>query len=297
MTRVEEARRTTARVVSELGISAHEWRKLLDVPAADLLTLQLKLGGLPNSGALAGDRRGIGAATLGFGPVVDGYALHAHPFDPVPPAISRNKPLIVGYNRDEFTFFGMVSGDREAFALTDAGLRQRLQKELPEHWERVLEVYRASRPTASPSQIYVAIRSARFSGTGATVIAERKAAEHAAPVFAYRFDYQLERVVPGTGYPLGAMHALDIAFKFDNVDGVPLRDAHNFAGARPQRLEAARNMSGLWASFARDGVPLVSGQPEWPAYDSVRRATMLIDAQCRVVDDPDAAERRLWASL
>ncbi|WP_232491783.1 carboxylesterase/lipase family protein [Novosphingobium kaempferiae] len=297
MTRQEEARETTARVLSELGIAVADWRKLLDVPASDLLKLQLKLGGLPNSGALAGDRRGIGAARLGFGPVVDGYALPTHPFDPVPPEVSRHKPLIVGHNRDEFTFFGMVSGDREAFSLTDASLVQRLRKELPENWERVLEVYRGARPQASPTQLYVAIRSARFSGIGATVIAERKAAQHGAPVFAYRFDYQLERKVPGTDYPLGAMHALDIAFKFDNVDGLAVGGAENFAGARADRIRAGRNMSGLWAAFARSGVPSVSGQPRWPAYDLARRATMLIDAECTVVDDPDAAERRLWASV
>lgn len=297
MTRPQEARETTARVLSELGIPAAQWRRLIDVPVADLLRVQVKLAGTPNSGALAGGRNGVGAARLGFAPVVDGYALPAHPFDPVAPDISRAKPLMVGYNRDEFAFFGMVAGDKDAFTLSDTGLAERMKRELGDDWSHVLDVYRASRPGASASQIYVAYRSARFSGIGATVIAERKAAQHGAPVFAYRFDYALERTVPGTSYPLGAMHALDIAFKFNNVEGVGAPGQPNFAGNRPERARAGRAMSAMWAHFARTGVPGALGQPAWPSYDLPRRATMLIDAQCRVVDDPDAAERRLWASI
>lgn len=41
----------------------------------------------------------------GFGPVVEGKALPHHPFEPTAPAISKNKLLIVGYNRDETIFF------------------------------------------------------------------------------------------------------------------------------------------------------------------------------------------------
>jgi para-nitrobenzyl esterase len=297
MTRSQEARETTARVLSELGIAASHWRRLIDLPVADLLRVQVKLSGAPNSGALAGGRNGIGAARRGFAPVVDSYALPTHPFDPAPPEMSRAKPLIVGYNRDEFAFFGMVAGDRDAFSLSEAGLAERMKRELPDDWTRVLDVYRASRPGASPSQIYVAYRSARFSGIGATVIAERKAAQHGAPAFAYRFDYALERPVPGTSYPLGAMHALDIAFKFNNVENVALKGAPNFAGSRPERLRAGLAMSAMWAHFARTGVPRAPDQPAWPSYDLDRRETMLIDAQCRIAEDPDAAERRLWATL
>lgn len=297
MTRKDEARETTARVFAELGIAQSDWRRILDVPAARLLELQMRLAGLPNAGTLAGDRRGIGATRLGFGPVVDGYALPAHPFDPVAPAISRNKPLMVGYNRDEYTFFGLVSGDTEAFSLTNDGLAARLRSELSEDWERVLKVYRGARPAASPSEIYVAIRSARFAGIGSTVIAERKAAQGGAPVFAYRFDYELERTIPGTDYPLGAMHALDIAFKFNNVAGLSVGGAENLAGERPERLVAGRNMSSMWAAFARSGDPSIEGLPNWLPYDTQTRSTMLINENCRVVSDPDRAERVLWASV
>jgi para-nitrobenzyl esterase len=42
------------------------------------------------------------------------------------------------------------------------------------------------------------------------------------------------------------------------------------------------------------GVPRNPHLPDWPTYDPVRRATMLLDDTSRVVDDPLGEERRLW---
>jgi len=36
---------------------------------------------------------------------------------------------------------------------------------------------------------------------------------------------------------------------------------------------------------------------EWPAYDKTRRATMLFNDTCEVVDDPGTEARRLWQRL
>ena len=56
-------------------------------------------------------------------------------------------------------------------------------------------------------------------------------------------------------------------------------------------------MSEMWSTFARTGHPGAKGQPYWPPYDTVKRATMEIDAQCKVVDDPFSLERRMWEEL
>ncbi len=65
----------------------------------------------------------------------------------------------------------------------------------------------------------------------------------------------------------------------------------------PDSVKTARNMSEMWSTFARTGRPAATGQPAWPAYSTERRATMEIDAQCRIVDDPYGAERRMWERL
>jgi para-nitrobenzyl esterase len=65
----------------------------------------------------------------------------------------------------------------------------------------------------------------------------------------------------------------------------------------PDRKKAARNMSEMWATFARTGHPGAKGQPEWPPFDTQKRATMMIDAQCKVEDDPFGPERVMWDDL
>ena len=79
--------------------------------------------------------------------------------------------------------------------------------------------------------------------------------------------------------------------KFYNYD-IPALE-----GNGPGVAEASKNMSSLWTSFARHGHPGVAGIPAWPRYELKQRATMLINTQCQVVNDPDSAIRQLWAAL
>ena len=53
----------------------------------------------------------------------------------------------------------------------------------------------------------------------------------------------------------------------------------------------ADKVSGAWLAFARTGNPSHPGIPKWPAYTASDRATMHMDNEWRVVNDPDRAER------
>ncbi|HXM57256.1 MAG TPA: carboxylesterase family protein [Candidatus Dormibacteraeota bacterium] len=86
-------------------------------------------------------------------------------------------------------------------------------------------------------------------------------------------------------------HALEIPFVFDHPDVAPM------TGARPERYELAATMSRAWAAFAHSGDPGHGGLPEWPAYDTERRATMLFDVPSRVEDDPRREERLAWEGV
>jgi para-nitrobenzyl esterase len=52
-------------------------------------------------------------------------------------------------------------------------------------------------------------------------------------------------------------------------------------------------MQDAWIAFARRGEPGHLGLPEWDAYDSSARATMVFDRECTLADNPLDAERRL----
>ena len=90
---------------------------------------------------------------------------------------------MVGYNRDETVFFFNQQRNTEVFNLTEAALKERLAKEFAGNADAIYEAYHKSRPDASPSDLYIAITTARMIGIGAMTIAERKYAQHGAPAY------------------------------------------------------------------------------------------------------------------
>jgi para-nitrobenzyl esterase len=257
------------RVLSGLGVGPHELHKLADVPADAFVKIQLQ-------------------AEPRIGPVVDGSVLPHHPFDPVAPAIAAGIPLFVGFNKDEATFFEREHPD--TFNLDEATLLTRVRSVLGDQAGRAIAVYREVYPQASPAELYIAIETAYRFGSDTITLAQRKAAQPA-PVYLYRYDYPSNKPIDKTDWTLRAGHATEIAVKFYNHD-IPALE-----GDGPGLSEAARNFATLWTSFARTGNPGGPGLPDWPRYDSRRRATMLINTHCQVVDDPDRRVRELWSTL
>jgi para-nitrobenzyl esterase len=291
---------TTLMLLKHLGLEKSDWRKLLEVPLDKLVAAQGSLSQGPGGGPLTmtGGRKGMtgGDRPGGFGPIIDGTVLPRHPFDPEAPAISKNKPLIVGYNRDETIFF--LQRNAEVFNLTDATLKERLAKEFGANADTVYNTYRKNRPDASATDLYIAITTANMIGIGAVTIAERKYAQRGAPVFMYIFTHESEDMIPGTNHKRGAAHALEIPYKFNLVQPASSQGGRGMmAVTGPESEKAAHNMSETWSTFARTGRPAAKGQPEWPAYDDKTRATMEINAECKVVNDPYSAERVMWERL
>ena len=99
------------------------------------------------------------------------------------------------------------------------------------------------------------------------------------------FMYEFAWASPG----LGAVHALEVPFVFDTArPDAPLFGA--LLGPDPPQ-DLARTMHSAWVSFA------TTGDPGWPAYECVGRATMHLDTTSSVVHDPRAWERAFWKDL
>ena len=207
-------------VLNELGLSDKEVHKLREVPAEKLVEVQGTLAQKhPGGLTLSGGRKGMVISRPGgFSPVVDGTYLPHHPFDPTAPAISRDKPLMVGTNKDEMAFFFWERKENAVFTLTDDGLKSRLDKEFGSNAEKILTLYRKSRPGVSPADLYIAITTARAFWLGSVEIAEKKYEQKSAPGYMYMFTHESNLVVPGTNHRLGAAHATEIWYKFNNVD-------------------------------------------------------------------------------
>jgi para-nitrobenzyl esterase len=275
------ATETTKRIMKLLGLNPGQVQELVNIPPARLMEAQATLR------ARSEDRNG----TLGyFGPIVDGKYMPAHPYEPVGPAISKNIPLIVCSNKQESLL--QLREEADVFKMDESTLKARVEARLGRRGDGIVELYRKTRPNASPTDLYIDMTTHQWMWVDTTRRCERQIALGGAPVYTCIFDYESEAPMSATlSYPRRAMHGEEIPFKLDHPENTPN------TGNKPERFQAAKNMSRAWAAFARTGNPSHGGIPTWPAYTLDQRATMIIDAQCRVLNDPMREERLAWLEM
>ncbi|MBE8472165.1 carboxylesterase/lipase family protein [Streptomyces justiciae] len=284
----EGATARAERTLELLGLTKADIPQLHDLPAERLLAIQ------QSEAANGAPPWGDPGPLPGFGAFVDGTVIPRHPFADGAAPFSAGKPLMCGTCRDETVFFSLF-GPPDIFRIDEAGLRRELGRTYQgAELDRVIDVFRRSRPDATPAQLYFAITTSPI-WRDAIKIAEAKAAQRAAPVYMYQLAYPSPTLMPGTDFPIGSPHASDINLKFANTD--KNLDYILNKDQSPQRLATARHMSGLWAGFAHTSRPTAKDVPTWPAYTPQKRATMWLDAECRIVNDPDRSERLFWNSV
>jgi para-nitrobenzyl esterase len=267
----EEASKTTERIFAKLGLQPNQVDELQKLPVDRLLSAIDNRGSAP------------GTAPFNIAPVVDGRALPSDPFDPAAPEISADVPLIVGSVNTEGTFF--TPPDSPLFSLDEAGMRTRLTPRYGESTEKLIELYRKEMPNASPSEIYFLINA--FPAAAITQ-SERKVAQGKAPVYMYLFTWE----TPVEGGKRHSPHTVELPFVFNNVLEQPEE-----VGNGPELQPLAEKVSGAWTAFARTGNPSTPGAPKWPAYTANERATMIINNEWKLVNDPRHDVRLIMNSL
>lgn len=201
-----------------------------------------------------------------FYPVAGSSALPQQPLAAIKSGLNRAVPLLAGTNRDETTLW------QGAGETTDQQLAERTEAL---GGEALLRCYRASRPAASNRELLVAITTAHMFRVPAIRLAEAR------PGNTYLYEFNWRSRVPG----LGATHALEIPFAFDNLHqpGVAA-----FIGDGPKPQHVADAMHEVWTRFVQEG------DPGFPPYDIEQRKTMVFDDETRLAQDPDALEREAW---
>ena len=220
-----------------------------------------------------------------FSPAPDGTSLLDMPLDAIAAGSAADIPMIVGTNRDEIKLFAVW--DPALQSIDRDGAIARLRGVAGDEAAPLFDAYAAARPGQPASEVAMAIASDDTFRLAAVQMAE---AQHAVgnPAYLYLFTWQS----PALDGRLGACHALEIPFVFDNVHqpGVEL-----LTGDGGDRAPLAKVMNAAWTAFARTGSPDHAGMPSWPGYDRARRSTMVFDHQVEVVDDPLGSDRIAWS--
>jgi para-nitrobenzyl esterase len=227
--------------------------------------------------------RALARTVQPFRPVLDGRSLDRHPFDPDAPAVSSDIPFLVGTTASETTLF--LAADMRNFSLDHNEVRRRLGRFLdvgPRDVDRIVDAYRADQPTATPSDLLVAVTTDYHYTRNTLRTAALQADSAAAPTYAYRFDWR----TPVRGGLLGSPHTVEVPFVFGTTTA-----AAGLVGDGDDLEPLTRTVMAAWVAFARTGDPSHPGLPPWPRYDGTVRPTMLLDRESSVAADPGGAAR------
>jgi len=229
-------------------------------------------------------------AGLGFAPVVDGVVLPEPPIDAIGGGHAQGVSVLIGSNKDEWKLFTML--DPALGQMDEAKLRHRVAGVLgdDDRANALVDGYRSTRPNATAAELWTDMQGDYIFRIPAIRLAERQSAL-GNPVHMYLFTWPK----PVMGGILGACHALEIPFVFDNL---ARPGANMFTGPADDALNGlAKTMHHAWASFARSGRPAADGMPDWPTYTADNRATMIFDLDRKIENDPAATDREAWEGV
>ncbi len=273
---VERANQAAQWLLNKVGVKASDADALRALPPGALLKPTDGFGlAVPELGSLP------------FVPVVNGQVLPRLAVDSVAEGASRRIPMLIGTILEEWKLFGGF--DPAIQSLNDSALIKRISGSAGEAAGGVVDCYRGARTargeSATPPELFMAIETDRIFRVPAVRFAEAQG-KNQPRVFSYIFTWKSPIA------SLGACHAIELGFVFGTH---PLLAVLNGAGPRADAL--GQRTQDAWLAFARNGDPHCTSLPDWPAYDSARRATMLLGSACGIELAPMEAERRAWDGI
>jgi para-nitrobenzyl esterase len=218
----------------------------------------------------------LGVAVEPFYPVEGNPVVPVPPIDAIRSGTGSSIALLTGTNRHETTLWG--------YGEVDSDKLERLVKRYGA--VSTLPTYRRQRPHAQPEELLIAFTTDHMFRIPAIRMLEAREQSSAGQAAQWMYWFCWES--RAFGGRLGATHALEIPFAFNNLDR-PGVELFLGPGERPQAL--ASTMHAAWTRFVRDL------DPGWARYETGQRATMRYAQDSGLVLDPDHEERRAWAGL
>lgn len=204
-------------------------------------------------------------------PEVDGKFIPQMPLDAIRKGSSRGKRLLIGTMRDESASFIGPHPQRDITAADLGDMKLT-------HFEQIEQAYAKAFPEMGAEARRIRSVSAEEYWLPSMRVAQAHASQ-GGETYVYRLDY------PGEGrFANLAYHSFDLHFVWERLGADVRSDAHALA----------QSMHAAWVAFIKGGAPAAAGLPAWPAYKADKQQTMILDAQSRVENGPQAKELALW---
>jgi para-nitrobenzyl esterase len=227
--------------------------------------------------------------TLAFAPIVDGDVVPDYPVAVARAGRTHPVPLIIGTNKHEAALFRFMK--LPLMPITPQAIKAMFAQiaseqpglQLPSE-AQLGATYRGRGKTPGMGM-------ARDLGFRMPTIWMAEGHATVAPVHVYRFDWATPML---RLLRLGAAHATELPYVWGNLVAGPKDPTFKLGGLKAGCAVSER-MRTRWRNFAVSGEPSgLVGDPEWRPYRRDDRATLVIDKQDAVVDDPDRAFRAAW---
>jgi para-nitrobenzyl esterase len=270
------ARNGTRKFFRELKIAPGDLAALRQAPYESILGAEKKVGGQ----LLFSDRA--------FYPAIDGTIIPADVYGALRSGCSKSVPILIGVNGEELPLFGLMLKPGLMQTLVQGSILFKLRKlgATGRHIRTLLDLYRKELPTAHRE--YNHLFSDELFRIPATLLAEAQQAA-GANIYFYNFVHPAPKIG-------AASHVLELYFVFGTLKTTDIADMMQVPGT-DEEIHLSQTIMNAWTAFARTGNPNYPRLPEWPPYETEKRATMFLDLRSRVVNLPFDSIRSVWMSI
>jgi para-nitrobenzyl esterase len=228
-----------------------------------------------------------------FMPCVDGIVLPEPTVQAILNGRANDVPLLTGSLPHEMTYWWFYlpmikEMTPEDLIGIDPGLKKSFERHFDDYKRDLIDSYTSRRDDGAPNDVLIAIMTDMSFRLPLLRIAEayEKASQSSVYMYLFTWESQVNEYLRST-------HALELPFLFRNFDK---EFSEMVIGPNPP-MELADIVQDAWIAFARTGNPSHAGIPEWPAYNTTDRATMILNVPPEVVNDPYGEDRKVWDGI
>jgi len=223
-------------------------------------------------------------ADTAFHPVVDGALIPRLPAERIASPDGPTAPTLIGTTLDEARYWYYFIPEARRLPLVFS--KPWLTSLVGDRVDAVIDAYRTERSGLDDPELQFAM----IGDVGFRMPAIRMAEAFSARGVDTRMYLA---TVPGIdlGGIMGSPHSVELPFVFGTTSA-----ASTFVADSQENRLLSDQVQDLWVTFASGGEPAAAGTA-WPRYDKDRRATLILDTDLRVEDDPYPATRQAWGEL